>query len=225
MACSRFEYVKKFEEDDRLLPGCWAVVRLDGRGFTKLSKVQAFTKPNDENALRLMNAAAAVVMHKFSEIVLAYGQSDEYSFVFRRETALFNRRKRLCRASSHSSRQHTLCIGLATSAIRRFRHQYVLIHVPATAALFADSLCSLPLMRASGVSTFEAERRLKGTFSNDKNEILFTEFGINYNNENPMFRKGSTIIRNIEAKPNGNSATVQTNGKLREESTVQQGDA
>lgn len=94
MACSRFEYVKRFEEDDRLLPGCWAVVRLDGRGFTKLSKRQGFTKPNDENALRLMNAAAAVVMQNFSEIVLAYGQSDEYSFVFRRETAVFNRRKR-----------------------------------------------------------------------------------------------------------------------------------
>ena len=28
-----------------------------------------------------------------------------------------------------------------------------------------------------------AQERLKGTFSNDKNEILFSEFGINYNNE------------------------------------------
>ena len=35
MACSRFEYVKRFERDDRLLPGCWIVLRIDGRGFTK----------------------------------------------------------------------------------------------------------------------------------------------------------------------------------------------
>lgn len=35
MANSRFEYVKSFELDDTLLPGCWIVVRLDGRGFTK----------------------------------------------------------------------------------------------------------------------------------------------------------------------------------------------
>lgn len=35
MAKSRFEYVKDFEQDDRLLPGCWIVVRLDGKGFTK----------------------------------------------------------------------------------------------------------------------------------------------------------------------------------------------
>ncbi len=47
----------------------------------------------------------------------------------------------------------------------------------------------------SGVSATEAEKRLKGTLSGDKNEILFSEFGINYNNESPIFRKGSTIIR------------------------------
>jgi hypothetical protein len=35
MACSKYEYVKQYETDDRLLPGCWIVVRLDGKGFTK----------------------------------------------------------------------------------------------------------------------------------------------------------------------------------------------
>jgi len=35
MANSRFEYVKNFELEDRILPGCWIVIRLDGKGFTK----------------------------------------------------------------------------------------------------------------------------------------------------------------------------------------------
>ena len=35
MANSRFEYVKNFEIDDQILPQCWIVVRLDGKGFTK----------------------------------------------------------------------------------------------------------------------------------------------------------------------------------------------
>ena len=35
MAKSRFEYVKEFEADDSLLPYCWIVVRIDGKGFTK----------------------------------------------------------------------------------------------------------------------------------------------------------------------------------------------
>lgn len=94
MACSRFEYVKKFEENDRLLPGCWSVVRLDGRGFTKHCKAHSFQKPNDERGLHLMNAAAAAVLQRFTDIILAYGQSDEYSFVLRREATLFNRRNR-----------------------------------------------------------------------------------------------------------------------------------
>lgn len=55
MANSRFEYVKKFELDDSLLPDTWIVVRLDGRGFHKFSDVHGFEKPNDVRALYLMN--------------------------------------------------------------------------------------------------------------------------------------------------------------------------
>jgi len=35
MANSKYEYVKDYELDDTLLPNCWIVVRLDGKGFTK----------------------------------------------------------------------------------------------------------------------------------------------------------------------------------------------
>lgn len=34
-----------------------------------------------------------------------------------------------------------------------------------------------------------------GTFSSDKNEILFSEFGINYNNEKEIYKKGTTLLR------------------------------
>lgn len=52
---------------------------------------------------------------------------------------------------------------------------------------------------------FDADRRQlscncltfdsQGTFSKDKNEILFSEFNINYNALPPVYRKGSVIIR------------------------------
>ena len=35
MANSRFEYVKAIETSDALLPQCWIVIRIDGKGFTK----------------------------------------------------------------------------------------------------------------------------------------------------------------------------------------------
>lgn len=48
MACSKYEYVKNFELDDRILPNIWIVVRVDGKGFHKFSKTHNFEKPNDD---------------------------------------------------------------------------------------------------------------------------------------------------------------------------------
>lgn len=47
MACSRFEYVKDYELNDKILRNCWIVVRIDGKSFHKFSKVHDFEKPND----------------------------------------------------------------------------------------------------------------------------------------------------------------------------------
>ena len=69
-------------------------------------------RPNDERALQLMDHAARDVMNEFKDIVLAFGESDEYrygsrdyitscattdrhtsSFLFRKSTTLYNRRE------------------------------------------------------------------------------------------------------------------------------------
>jgi len=42
--------------------------------------VHNFNKPNDDRALNLMTCCASVVMKEFSDIVISYGQSDEYRF-------------------------------------------------------------------------------------------------------------------------------------------------
>lgn len=92
MAKSKYEYVKTFESDDKILPNSWIVVRLDGKNFTKFCESHSLEKPNDSRALDLMNKCATVVMEEFREISLAFGQSDEYSFIFRRDTTIYNRR-------------------------------------------------------------------------------------------------------------------------------------
>lgn len=92
MANSKFEYVRNYETDDRLLPNCWIVVRVDGRNFHKFASKHKFEKPNDTRALNLMNKAALTVMEEFKDVIIAYGQSDEYSFIVRKDTGLFNRR-------------------------------------------------------------------------------------------------------------------------------------
>lgn len=42
---------------------------------------------------------------------------------------------------------------------------------------------------------FQAEKRLCGTVSADKNEILFQEFNVNYNEELEIFKRGTILLR------------------------------
>jgi tRNA(His) guanylyltransferase len=48
---------------------------------SRFSEEHNFTKPNDVRALRLMDAAAMHVMKELRDVVLAFGESDEYRFV------------------------------------------------------------------------------------------------------------------------------------------------
>lgn len=43
----------------------------------------------------------------------------------------------------------------------------------------------------------DAELHLKGTVSADKNEILFSRFGVNYNKEPEIWRKGTVVFRDF----------------------------
>jgi tRNA(His) guanylyltransferase len=55
--------------------------------------------------------------------------------------------------------------------------------------------CYWALRQKAGMSPAEAQAALKGTLADFKNELLFTQFGINYNEIPARFRKGSVIIR------------------------------
>ena len=56
------------------------------------------------------------------------------------------------------------------------------------------------MVQKGGMSATAAEEELKGTLSSDKNEILFSRFGVNYNNEPDMYRKGSVVYRKYEVE-------------------------
>ena len=55
--------------------------------------------------------------------------------------------------------------------------------------------CFWTLVLQGGLSEADAEAKLNGTLSSDKNELLFSRFQINYNDISPMFRKGSILYR------------------------------
>ncbi|XP_062536614.1 probable tRNA(His) guanylyltransferase [Armigeres subalbatus] len=214
MAKSRFEYVKSFEQTDTLVKNCWIVIRVDGKGFHKFCNAHHFAKPNDTRALNLMSLAAVQVMQDFNEIAISYGQSDEYSFIFKRDSNIYDRRR---------DKLVSYVTSLFTSAYvfnwkRMFQDTVQLKYPPVfdgravlyptdqnlrdylswrQADVHINNLYNTTFWNlvASGLTNAEAEQKLRGTLSSDKNEILFSEFKINYNNEPIMFRKGTILLR------------------------------
>jgi len=47
-------------------------------GFGRFSEVHEFVKPNDEQAINIMNSCAVAVLKEFQDLVFSYGVSDEY---------------------------------------------------------------------------------------------------------------------------------------------------
>ncbi|XP_076594510.1 putative tRNA(His) guanylyltransferase isoform X1 [Chaetodon auriga] len=213
MAKSKFEYVRSFETDDTCLRNCYIVVRLDGRNFHKFAEQHKFTKPNDNRALGLMTRSARSVMGELEDIVIAYGQSDEFSFVFKRTSTLFKRRasKLMTHVASQFSSSYVFYW-------KEFFGEQPLLYPPGfdgRVVLYPSNRnlrdylswrqadCHInnlyntvfwTLVQKGGLTTVQAEDRLKGTIAADKNEILFSEFDINYNNEPALHRKGTTLI-------------------------------
>ncbi|XP_061312787.1 probable tRNA(His) guanylyltransferase isoform X1 [Pezoporus flaviventris] len=213
MAKSKFEYVRDFEADDTCLPNCWIVVRLDGRNFHRFSEQHEFKKPNDDRALHLMTKCAQTVMEELEDIAIAYGQSDEYSFVFKKKSKWFKRR---------ASKFMTHVVSQFASSYVFYWKDYFkdqpLLYPPgfdARIVLYPSNQnlkdylswrqadCHINnlyntvfwmLVQRSGLTPVQAQDRLQGTLAGDKNEILFSEFNINYNNEPLMYRKGTVLV-------------------------------
>ena len=94
MAKSKYEYVKGFEQDDSLLKECYIIVRVDGKGFHEFTAKHGYERPNDIRGLQLMNCCAMAILREFPDVVLGYGESDEYSFLIKKESNMYNRRAR-----------------------------------------------------------------------------------------------------------------------------------
>jgi len=160
-----------------------------------------------------MNAAAKALMEEQPDIVLAYGESDEYSFALRKSTNLYSRR---------SSKITSVFVSMFTAAFVHQWPQYFpdepLHYLPSfdartvlypTDEILRDyfawrqadchinnqyNTCFWALVH-SGKTKAEAQAQLKGTLTEHKNELLHSKFGVNYAALPELYRKGSTLIR------------------------------
>nr|XP_043623993.1 tRNA(His) guanylyltransferase 1-like isoform X3 [Erigeron canadensis] len=226
------EYVKSFQSDNKLLPFTWIVVRIDGSHFHRFSEVQGFEKPNDEQALKLMNSCAVAVLEEFKDIVFAYGVSDEYSFVLKRNTQLYQRR-----VSEIVSATVSFFSSTYVMKWKEFFPQKDLKYPPnfdgravcyPSYEIIRDYLawrqvdchinnqyntCFWMLVK-SGKSTREAQSILKGTQRPEKNQLLCQLFAIDYNTLPIIFRNGSSVFWDKETTVMDNGVVAKCHKKI-----------
>jgi len=188
--------------DRYVLPGMWAIVRVDGRNFTRLTKeTMHYEAPYDVRFRDAMVATASHLMEAGSKMTLAYTQSDEISLLLDFESIGFGRKER---------KLISILAGQASAAITQAIGQIAvmdarLIQLPSLDLVFdyfrwrqedalrnaLNSYCYWKL-RESGLNPKQADSKLLGASVAEKNELLFG-LGINFN-DLPNWQKRGTMI-------------------------------
>lgn len=176
--------------------GVWTVVRLDGRAFSRFTE-QHFDKPFDQRFADLMVETATAVLTEF-DAVYAYTESDEISMLFPPSHAVFARsvEKTVSISAGVASAAFTHAAGIPA----HFDSRIWIGAGPGDVVDYfswrqADATrCALNgwcywTLRKAGATPREATRRLEGTTTAAKNELLYGH-GVNFNEVPAWQRRG-----------------------------------
>jgi len=205
--------------DQWVLPGIYMVARLDGRGFTHLTReVHHFDAPYDARFRDYMVAAMEYLMAECGfQIIYGYTQSDEISLLFHPDENTFARKIRKynsilageCSAKFSLLLNDLACFDCRISQLPKdndvidyFRWRSEDAHRNAL-----NGHCYW-ILRGKGYTVQDATKELSGLSIADKNEFLFQE-GINYN-ELPSWQKRGIGIYWEDYEKEGWNPKVQT---------------
>lgn len=180
----------------------WCVVRLDGRGFTALTKTgDEFEKPFDIRFRNYMVETSKRLMECGFDMPMVFTQSDEISVVISPNCSAFGRR---------AQKTTTVLAGEASaiftsSAGRIGVFDARLLALPSKSAVIdyliwrqedagrnALSAQAYWALRRDGKTARQATQRLTGASVSDKNELLF-DYGINFD-ALPLWQKRGVLI-------------------------------
>lgn len=194
-------------------PNTYMVARLDGRGFTRLTKeVQNFERPYDEKFVDLMIETTKHLMNCGFKVIYGFTQSDEMSLLFDLQESAFSRKTRKYNSvlAGEASAKFSLLLGdIGTfdcrisllprkeDVVDYFRWRQEDAH---RNALNAHSYW---LLRNQGLTTTEATQQLEKKSISFKNELLF-ESGLNFNNIPNWQKRGVGLCWKITKKQGWN---------------------
>jgi tRNA(His) guanylyltransferase len=179
-----------------VVPGAWTVVRMDGRGFSRLTE-QHFDKPFDDRFRDLMVTTAEAVLTELGGRY-AYTESDEISVLLDPDFDLFGRsvEKLVSLSAGIASATFTHAAGLPAHFDSRL---WVGTGLSDVADYFAwrqadATRCALNgwcywTLRRAGRSPRQATSAMDRTSTSDKNELLFRH-GVNVNDLPAWQRRG-----------------------------------
>jgi tRNA(His) 5'-end guanylyltransferase len=175
--------------DAYVVPQMFMVARIDGRGFTRLTKeVHKFEAPYDERFRDHMIATTDHLMNCGFRVVYGYTQSDEISLLLHRDETLFDRKLRKLTSvlAGEASARFTLSLGAVACFDCRIcelpNKQLVIDYFrwrSEDALRNALNAHCYWLLRKQGASVSEATTRMLGLSVSDKNELLFSH-GVNF---------------------------------------------
>jgi len=210
--------MRVFEElnDAYALPGIYLVARIDGRGFTRLTKeTHAFDAPFDARFRDLMLATAERLMTCGFEVAYAYTQSDEISLLFDPRADAFGRKLRKYNSvlAGEASAAFSVALGAPAAFDCRVCQLPSTNHVVDYFRWRAEDALRNALtghcywaLRRTGRSAAEATAALRGLSTADKNELLFRH-GTNFNDVPAWQKRGSGLYWETYEKKATNPAT------------------
>lgn len=180
-----------------VLPGIYMVARIDGRGFTKLTKeVHPFEAPFDVRFRDYMIETVKHLMNCGFKVIYGYTESDEISLLFDLNESLFSRKHRKYNsvlAGEASAKFSLLLGGLAAFDCRICelpnKHLVVDYFRWRNEDAYRNSLnahCYWAL-RKDNFSQTNATKKIEGVSVAEKNELLFS-YNINFN-DLPLWQK------------------------------------
>ena len=212
--------MRRFEQslDRTMLEGVYLVARLDGHGFTRLTKKEwDLEKPFDTRFRDAMVETTKHLMDCGFRMVYGYTQSDEISLLFHMDDVTFGRKERklLSILSGEASAAFSMLAGRLAVFDNRlvplpneghvvdyFRWRQEDAHRNSL-----NSHCYWTL-RKSGMSAAEAQKRMSGIPNSEKHEILFAS-GVNYNDLPLWQKRGVGIYFQDEQRSGFNPVTKQ----------------
>lgn len=213
-----------------VLPSLFMVVRLDGRSFTKLTKeICQFESPFDDRFRELMVATTQHLMSCGFDVIYGYTQSDEISLLLHRDISVFSRKLRKYESilAGEASAQFSLLLGRVAAFDARVCQlptpnlvkDYFLWRQEDAHRNALNAHCYWAL-RKSGMGGGEAANQLKRLSVAEKNELLFSQFHLNFNDLPLWQKRGIGCYRETLTKQGVNAKTGESTVTTRRKLTV-----